>query len=120
MILKEVGAVGGVISIVKGVTFKTLETFHAPSARVMVQLLWVDSERALKLIVLFQARPPEAELEQSPPYISVPVSVPLKVYSGVVSFVGFTTGVTSQRVGEVVSYFLVRVFETVLVLPAAS
>ena len=73
--LSLLGVVTGVTSIRAGVTAPIVNEFTerlllvllALSATVMVQLLWVPSERALNVTVLLPAIEVLSELLQSPP-----------------------------------------------------
>ena len=60
-------SVGAVVSIVKELTDKMSLVLLALSVTVMVQLLWVPSARALKVIVLLSAVAEVSELLQLPP-----------------------------------------------------
>jgi hypothetical protein len=89
--------------MVKEVTESRELVFEDTSVTVIVQLEYVPSERELKVIVLL---PEDADVVvdvQEPPYEIVPASLEEKVYKGVVLEVGLLTGVTSERVGAIVS-----------------
>ena len=57
----------------------------------------------LKVIVLLSVVAAEVVLVQLPPYVIVPASFELKIYSGVVSLVAVGMGVTTLSDGAVVS-----------------
>ena len=65
---------GPVVSMVKELTDKVLLVLLALSLTVMVQLLWVSSASALKVIVLLSASAEVSELSQFPPYVMTPAS----------------------------------------------
>ena len=65
---------GPVVSMVKELTDKVLLVLLALSLTVMVQLLWVSSASALKVIVLLSASAEVSELLQFPPYVMSPAS----------------------------------------------
>ena len=64
--------------MVKELTFSEELVFPAESVTLMVQLLYVPSERALKVIVLMSVVAVVVELLQLPPNAMVPASVELK------------------------------------------
>ena len=64
--------------MVKGLTFSEELVFPAKSVTLMVQLLYVPSARALKVIVLLSVVAVDVELLQLPPNAMVPASVELK------------------------------------------
>ena len=72
-------SVGAVVSITKVLTVSALLGLLALSVTVILQLLWVPSGRALKVIVLLEAVAAVVELLQSPEYVMVPASFELKV-----------------------------------------
>ena len=98
-------SVGPVVSIIKELTGRALLVLLTLSVTLMVQLLWVPSASALKVIVLSPATEILSLLLllQSPPYVIVPASSELKVYAGVVTLVGVGTAVTWAKVGALVS-----------------
>ena len=101
-------------------TFKTEEIFPAASVTVIVQLEYVPATSALNVTVLFPVVADVVADEHEPPYVMVPASVVEKVKSGVVSFPGVVTGVTTASVGAVVSIVNDGTCKTALVFPAAS
>ena len=72
-------SVGAVVSITKVLTVSALLGLLALSVTVILQLLWVPSGRALKVIVLLESVAVVVELLQSPEYVMVPASFELKV-----------------------------------------
>ena len=74
-------SVGAVVSIVKELTDKLSLVLLLLSVTVMVQLLYVPSAMALKVIVLLSTVASVVELLQLPPspYAMVPASFELKV-----------------------------------------
>ena len=72
-------SVGAVVSITKVLTVSALLGLLALSVTMILQLLWVPSGRALKVIVLLEAVAAVVELLQSPEYVMVPASFELKV-----------------------------------------
>ena len=67
-------SVGAVVSITKVLTVSALLGLLALSVTVILQLLWLPSGRALKVIVLLEAVAAVVELLQCPPYVIVPAS----------------------------------------------
>ena len=67
------------MSIVKELTFSEELVFPAESVTLMVQLLYVPSARALKVMVLLSVVAVVVELLQLPPKAMLPDSVELKV-----------------------------------------
>ena len=65
--------------MVKGLTFSEELVFPAESVTLMVQLLYVPSARALKVMVLLSVVAIDVELLQLPPNAMLPASVELKV-----------------------------------------
>jgi hypothetical protein len=115
-----VARTGAVVSITKVGTLRTDEMFPAASVTVIVQLEYVPAASALNVIVLFPDVADVVADEQEPPYVIVPASVVEKVKSGVVSFPGVVTGVTTASIGAVVSIVNDGTCNTELVFPAAS
>ena len=72
-------SVGAVVSITKVLTVSALLGLLALSVTVILQLLWLPSGRALKVIVSLEAVAAVVELLQSPEYVMVPASFELKV-----------------------------------------
>ena len=70
---------GLILPIVKEVTKRGLLVLFELSVTVMVQLSWVPSARALKVIVLLEAVAAVVELLQPPAYAMVPAWSELKV-----------------------------------------
>ena len=76
----ETSARAGVIApTVKEVTERLSLVLLLLSVTVMVQLSWVPSARALKVIILLEAEAAVVELLQFPAYAMVPASEELKV-----------------------------------------
>ena len=69
----------GGTATVNEVTERALLAFPEESVTVIVQLSYVPSLRALKVIVLLVGEAEEVELLQLPPYVMVPDSFVLKV-----------------------------------------
>ena len=113
-------SVGAVISIVKDGTCNTEEIFPAASVAVIVQSEYVPAMSALNVNVLFPDVADVVALLHEPPYVIVPASVELNVKLGVVSFVGFGTGVTTARIGAIVSIVKDGTCRTEEMFPAAS
>ena len=86
----------------------------------MVQLLYVPSGRALKVIVLLPDEVELSELLQSPPYVMSPASFELKVYLDVLSLDGVGTAVTWLSDGAVASMVKEFTDKVLLVLLALS
>ena len=70
---------GAIVSIVKDPTDRVLLVLLTLSVTVMVQLLYVPSASALKVIVLLPVVAAVVELLQLPPYAMVPASFELNV-----------------------------------------
>ncbi len=96
-------SVGGVVSMVKDGTASAEDGFPAASVTVTVQFEYVPGDSVLNVIVFVPDVVDVVALLQEPPYVMVPVSVVENEKFGVVSFVGFVTGVTTASVGAVVS-----------------
>ena len=71
--------VGAVVSTTNVFTFKAVLACPKESVTVIVQLLYVPSARALKVIALLPAEAEEVELLQLPPNVMDPASDELKV-----------------------------------------
>ena len=67
-------SVGAVVSITKVLTESAALALLALSVTVMVQLLYVPSARAVKVMVLLPEEAEDVELLQLPPYVMVPES----------------------------------------------
>ena len=67
--------------MVKELTFSEELVFPAESVTLMVQLLYVPSARALKVMVLLSVVAIDVELLQLPPKAMLPASVELKAVS---------------------------------------
>ena len=67
-------SVGAVVSRTNVFTFKAVLALPTESVTVIVQLLYVPSARALKVIALLPAEAEELELLQLPPYVMDPAS----------------------------------------------
>ena len=72
-------ASSGGTATVNEVTARALLAFPLESVTVIVQLEYVPSFRALKVIVLLSTEDELSELLQLPPYVIVPASVDEKV-----------------------------------------
>ena len=101
-------------------TVNTEERFPAASVTRIVHVEYVPAASVLNVTVLFPDVADVVADEHEPPYVIVPASVELKVKSGVVSFPGVATGVTTARTGAVVSITNVGTVRTDEIFPAAS
>ncbi len=70
---------GAVVSIVKALTDKLSLVLLALSVTLILQSLYVPSDKVLKVIVLLPAMAEVSELLQLPPYDIVPASIELNV-----------------------------------------
>ena len=70
---------GFVAAMVNEFTVRLSLVLLVLSVTAMVQLSYVPSPRALKVIILSPAEDELSELRQAPPYVIVPASVELKV-----------------------------------------
>ena len=71
--------VGATVSITNCVTDRALLVLLALSVTLMVQLLYVPSGRALKVILLVPTTAAEVVLSQPPEYVTAPASLELKL-----------------------------------------
>lgn len=85
---------GAVVSIINGAKVRILLTLFAASLTVIVQFEYAPSARVLRVRVLVPTLAEEVVLVHEPPYVIVPASFVVNVYSGVIVFVRAGIAVT--------------------------